>query len=515
MTQRQKKSVGTVFALATLVLAAIGLGTFWDGAGAASTDPILVIHGPSLEAYKAIVASPKQNIFPRLENRGVGIDGALRRPSTFPMGIAGNRFASPDSVNVVRPLTGTYETTDIDIALPSKEFSWVVGRSYHARQNKASGHHDSIGYQGNNWFQMSHPEIVLYDAGDDNKDDDLVYLIYGADRYTAYKRATTASNEFIGVNGAAGVFVHNLVTNETYVLTDQNGIQYEFFGPNATGAVGQLWRITGNGTSNVAYVGHATTKATAIANGYNSGRIKEAYDTNGRKYVYDYTSGQLDSVVVTEGATEVARVEYTYHDGADSYGSSDDLKLVKIREFLDDPESSDVWRKKYYRYWKVGDALGTKHQIEMVLGFEGTRNFDYNFDPGGGPDNTFNESYLSESIDDNLKPYSEAYFQYDSISRRINLVILNGQCGCGGASSNGEYVYQYSPNGSFSNTVDTYDTAWKQRTVVVRPDDARDIYYYDEIGQPLSSVFSDVDPDTATNFWVTKVTRTPLESSAA
>ena len=44
-----------------------------------------------------------------------------------------------------------------------------------------------------------------------------------------------------------------------------------------------------------------------------------------------------------------------------------------------------------------------------------------------------------------LKPYADAYFEYDS-SHRVNKAWFDGECGCSGGA-NGQYVYAYGTNG--------------------------------------------------------------------
>ena len=173
----------------------------------------------------------------------------------------------------------------------------------------------------------------------------------------------------------------------------------------------QIWKMK-DGYGNVAYVGNSITASTAVAQGYSSLHITKAYDTDGRVYTYDYTTGQLDWVEVKEGATVVARVDYKYYGASEDHGLLNDLKLVKVKTYLSDTGVT-AEQKKYYRYYDgTYDAdtnPGNDHQIKMIVGSEGTRNYDYYFDSGSGPDNDFLEDFLDEG-DAVLKPYSDAFF---------------------------------------------------------------------------------------------------------
>ena len=286
--------LGPVAALIATLATLPVLASSTSSSKAAVTDPILEIFTDSLTTYLASGASNIQDIRPQAGHRGTNLEGTYRAAPSQRMAIRGNPFEnvwSESQVNGVRLLTGTYGIQDVDLVLPAEGFSWVIGRSYNARQETSgAAHRDSDGYQGKNWFQNSQPEIVLHEhATDDEKD--VLYLVYGADRYAEYKRVDIGggtSNSFKGTNGAAGVFQYAAGTGsepDTYTLTDQNGNEIVFFGfdGDADPAEGQIWKIT-DPADNTAYVGHATTASTAISNGFNaSGYITEAYDTSGRR----------------------------------------------------------------------------------------------------------------------------------------------------------------------------------------------------------------------------------------
>jgi len=487
----------------------------------AVTDPINEMHGKAMLAYKAAAATPVQDAWPQAVQRGVQLDGMMRSGAHQQMVIAGNPFENAwraPSIGGVRLDTGTFALQEVDIALPAEGFSWVIGRSYNARQDDGS-HRDSDGYQGKNWFQTSQPEILLYDDPSAEKDD-MVYLVYGADRYAEYLRVASGGVTFKGTNGAAGIieFTDGGAGPDTYQLTDQNGNELTFFGfdSDAGAAAGQLWTIE-DPDGNKAYVGDATTASTAISNGFDSsGRILYAYDTSDRRYTYTYTT--LDSVdrltqVKAEtktggtwasptGLATVARVDYAYYT-SETYGDPGDLKTVQLTTPMTD-SGVDLKQTKYFRYWEgTYDAdtnPGHPHALQYVVDYEGVRQFDWS-------DSLFDGDHLTAS-ESSLSPYATAYFEYDS-GHRIKEAWFNGECGCSGAN-NGTHEFEYEANGSYSDTTDTYDTTWCTRTVVKRPDLTYLTQYWDEAGQPLSQVITDADPDNTSpvpSRWVTSVTR--------
>ena len=488
---------------------------------------LLQFHPDSLTTY---LADPTgvQDASPIFEQRGVNVDGSLRAPPTFPMSVHANPFESvwrgTVEQNGLRLSTGHYGPLEIDIALPADGFSWIVGRTHNACQYD-SGHHSGNGYQGKNWFQTSQPEIVLYDAA--AAEDDVLYLVYGADRFVEYGRINASSDEFVGSNGAAGIFEYTAGAGsepDTYTLTDQLGNEFVFFGfdGDASPAEGQLWTIT-DPDDNVAYVGDASTASTAISNGFDSaGRITTAFDPSDRRFTYTYSTSDIGGAkrlekVVAEtktggtwasptGVEEVAKVEYEYY-GDETYGDAGDLKIVKRTLPLTDSGVEDV-RYRLYRYWEGSFSASTNpghpHAIKYVLDYEGARNFDWNETGAGEPE--LDQGFETAS-NSSLDPYALAYFEYDA-NRRVDKAWFNGACGCSG-SANGVHEYEYETNGSYIDT-SGYQTGWVTRTVVKRPDGTYETQYFDEAHQPLSRVLTDDDPDNtspAPDTWPTMIVR--------
>ena len=143
-----------------------------------SGEAILQIHDDCLTSYLA-GATGGQGISPNVLHRGVGVDGAARRGSGLPLSFAGNPFGGSfggHSACKVDLATGSPMLDEVDLRLPAPGHSWVVGRSFSSRQEASSSHADSDGPQGSNWFQMSAPEIALYDDPTDAADD-VLYLV--------------------------------------------------------------------------------------------------------------------------------------------------------------------------------------------------------------------------------------------------------------------------------------------------------------------------------------------------
>ncbi len=475
-------------------------------------EELLKQHDASVTAYLAGTTS-EQNVQPLHLQRGAFMDGTRRASGFFgwmvnaqPFGEAFNGHVSMNGLSLV---TGAYDAAAVDLTLPAKQ-PWVIGRSYNAVQNDGS-HHDSNGYQGVNWFQSSQPELVFYDDVS-SSDDDMVYLVYGADRFIAFRRLITDTEpdpdefddfKWRAVNGAGGVLEHEEGTGgepDTWSYYDNVGNTAVFFGDNTASSKAdwQLWKLIAIDGSE-AFIGDNTTASTAVSSGYNAdGSVSVAYDSSDRRYSYSYTT--LDSFsrlteVVCEtktggtwasptGLSEVGSVDYEYYQtGDNTYGTNGDLQLVVQTMPLTDSGVS-IERKTYYRYWKgsYDDTTnpGHQHGLQYIVTAEGTRRLDW-------LDSTFDEDFKSanETI---LKPYTAAYFEYNA-DHQVDKAWFNGECGCSGAN-NGVYEFAYTTVGSDAAG---YENESRYVTTIDQPDGMFQRKLFDETGQPLSRVMQDVD----------------------
>ncbi len=506
---------------------------------------VLGTYNDSLTTYKPSSKSGIQDIRALIDQRGVNFDGTLRLGSTHRMALAGNPFGQSWNRNQmlsgVRLNTGTFIISDVDLGFPA-QVPWLIGRSYNSRQKDSGGSYfASTGYQGRNWFQSSQPELVFFDSATDSED--LIYLIYGADRFIALSRVdvegTPSTTTFKAVNGAAGaILLHTFDGIDLATYYDQNGNRFDFFwfGDDDTDddIEGSIWRIMDptievdpydaqdrlvSTDGNVAYVGDIGNPNTALSSGYDAatGAITTAYDSAGRRFTSTYTSSMLTQVkaeVNSGGWTEVGKVDYSYYVNAQAHGEDDDLRLVTITMPLTDSGVSQVRKKLYWYYEGTYDATtnpGYHHQIQYLIDFEGYRKYDWD------QDSNLDDDPLS-ATEANLQPYASAYFEYDT-EHRIVEAWFNGACGCSGAAS-GTHIFEYESNGSYSDGAGYDEDEWMSRTIVRKPDvtyktssGAIKSYitqYFDETGQPLDRVLTDDDPDNtdpAPSVWATKIDR--------
>ncbi|MEX2217664.1 MAG: hypothetical protein WD749_02800 [Phycisphaerales bacterium] len=513
----------------------------------ARADQILQIYNDTLTTYKSAGSiSPYQFVRPIAIQRGVEIDGSARAAAGHSWAFAGNPFgdAVPTATRVgdINLTTGAYSPTDVDIALPAPGASRVViGRTFNGRQTTAvPAHTNSEGYQGINWFQMGNPELKYYTDADTSKN--VIYLIYGADRYIEFKRTGESTDYYQARNGAAGVIQR--VQQDTgeedldpeddidyFIYYDQHGTRTYFIGSLNTGTPAwQLWKVV-DAAGNTTYVGDASDLSSAITNGYTgfSSRPSVLVDGADRRFTYTYSasaigfSKRLTRVKVETktggtwfssptGVATVAQVDYEYYTSitaASGKGLEGDLKLVTVTTPMTDSGVNMV-ETKYFRYYTAAysnsDGLrGEPHMVKLVVGREGYRKFE-------GSDGNFGDDDISGASDSDLKPYAEAWMEYTdsggSFPYRVSKAFFSGECGCSGGA-NGAYEFTYEDNGAFSGSAG-YDTAWKSRVVVKQPDGTYRTVYFDEVGQSLSHVVTNTDPagdPGPTKTWVTGVVR--------
>ena len=166
--------------------------------------------------------------------------------------------------------------------------------------------------------------------------------------------------------------------------------------------------------------------------------------------------------------------------------------------------------KIYYRYWEgtfhAVDNPGHPHAIQYIVGYEGTRAYDW-------LDDTFDDDFLTASKE-SLNPYASAYFEYDS-EHRIVKTWSDGACGCGSASD-GVTTFTYEDNVNYTDNTSTYQydqtsndkDYWMGRTIIKRPGGTYVTQYYDEVGQSLHRVVTNAIPSgSPTKTWATKVVR--------
>lgn len=270
-----------------------------------------------------------------------------------------------------------------------------------------------------------------------------------------------------------------------------------------------------NAAGRFAYVGDPTNPVDARYHGYDQwGRITDAWDGAGRHFEYSYgTDGglnRLQSVIASAaGGGEVGRVEYDYCDSTSSNGMAGDLRLVTVRipctpSNVGDP--AEIVQQTYYRNWGWasgqpsaidGFSPGPQRSVRMVVGPEGMRKLQQAM------------SDWATRSDTDIASYATLRLGYSSSTNPAKVSLAQSE---GRLEHRIELRYETS-TASFTSG---YDNIWATRTVALdRTGSVGSLstyraatFYFDEVGQPLSSIITTQDPATsASSFWTTRVAR--------
>jgi YD repeat-containing protein len=477
------------------------------------TAPVFDHYGSTLTSYIASGKSPVQNLRPHWVQRGVDYDGTPRGITPFGMSLAADSLGGGSTawrrLGDIDLVTGTYSPQDIDLSFPTLGTPVIIGRTYGLAQQDAStgDRYDSNGIMGTNWSQLAQPELVFRDA-DNNPatrgSTDMIYLVYGADRYIELKRVASNDNTFKAKNGAASVavIVPDATNGDEITITDTRGTTYTFFGFNNGTASGQLWK-TADAAGKGIVVNNAT-KATAISDyTSNGGRIQDITDASGRVYSFTYAVvggvSRLTQVNAVMASTTVGTVDYAYYTTNETgKGKIGDLKLVTITL---PATSGTLVKSKYYQYYddvyvNTAGRRGNDRSLKLVVGFEGVR--------------AIGVANLDSATVDAIRDHSEAFFEYPENTWQISSAFFNGECGCVSGGTNGTFTLSYDLSSGYSTYIigTTYDQGWATRAVIAQPDGKYDTRYFDETGQAMSRVFTNGNPTgTPSKRWLHQLVR--------
>ncbi|MFO0834397.1 MAG: RHS repeat-associated core domain-containing protein [Phycisphaerales bacterium] len=420
---------------------------------------------------------------------------------------------TPHAAGGINLATGIYTGTEIDLSLPAPGFSWRIGRCTIPNTPNGSGNYVDATetVQGFNWRQLSMPTLQI--GNDPRFGNELLLIDFHTEGKLLFAQIGATSDLYLPVGDFHGAVRKKTLSGVTlYEFTDQRGTVSEFFAPSGP-TPGYLWRIT-DAHGNSAWRHHPSDPS---ATGIGADKVADAA---GRIYEYEYgtigTSTRLLRVIVktktgglwhdntASGVTEIARVTYDYYTTTQSNaGVAGDLKTVTVSRKLSDSSLSDD-RVRYYRYLTSGSSPALVHTLWLIVGEEGTRAYDW-------LDSTFDGDYTGAS-DSALEPYAEKVLSYISVSDpRVDEYFMNGNCGCGGGSSDEKYTLTYNDNATtYTDTPYSYDSEWKSRTIIEQPDGTFVTLYFDELYKMLAKVVTDADPSTtspAPKVWATRYFR--------
>jgi YD repeat-containing protein len=147
---------------------------------------------------------------------------------------------------------------------------------------------------------------------------------------------------------------------------------------------------------------------------------------------------------------------FTYHSGADSAGSLNDLKTAEEQVM---EEASGSWASlgtRYFRYYKSNSGIGFTHGLRYVLEADGYARMK---ELGIDPEN------VSQTTDAVLAGYAAESYEYDSDRRHSKVVLRAG-------TETTTYVRLNSDGAVGRN--------WSRREIATRPDGSTLTTYFDK-----------------------------------
>ena len=271
------------------------------------------------------------------------------------------------------------------------------------------------------------------------------------------------------------------------VVRESGAHNTEYFLPAGAGYVGEFF-VKSTLTKDRVANKYIVTKPDGEKEIYNKdGVIERKTDAYGNDVVYTYSSGELVSVVIGSGATEVGyyyffnslglmdqvvmnvggqeyrRIDYRYTD-------SGDLERAEL-----DEKDGTGWEEietAYYRYHSGGKKL-----LRFVLG-------DHAYEQMKSVDPTWPEA----ATDAQVARYADTEYDYYR-DGSVKVVKTNG----------GKYVYQL----SYVNSAHSGSTmnVWSSKVVVRMPDGSTNTYYYNWAGSLLLKKVSEPQVDASVKEW--------------
>jgi RHS repeat-associated protein len=346
----------------------------------------------------------------------------------------------------VRYSNGEIYLVEQDLGSEGFGVEWGHTRSY---SNRVSPTNE--GFNGNSWFVKEVPYLVRIGTAPD-------YLVVVGTINDAVWFEPNGSGGWRPRDYAKETLVAD-AANKEYVLRDDGGQEMRFYDFDAAnpairrGAFKSFKDAAGRSVTVSFGTNDLISEFNQVVGAKNSGY----------SYTY-YTSGdpinRLRWVTLRVDSDKVRQAEYDYYDGIDSYGSSGDLRRVKIQEW-----DGSVWvtvATHYYRYYKSGDTDGVVNGLKYVVSPLG---YAAMVAAGITPETATNAQ---------IAQYAIHFFQYNT-DRSVKLEVVNG-----GTQSFGFSIT--------ANTTSTDPNVWQWRTVSTLPDGNQQVVYTNLFGLVILKV---------------------------
>jgi RHS repeat-associated protein len=278
-------------------------------------------------------------------------------------------------------------------------------------------------------------------------------------------------------------------TSGEYVLTDTAGNQIHFY-DTINGPFDPRW---GKFKSMIDPAGNVTAvtrwtadgKAAEVQRSTPAGQTPHVVES----FVYSYggsgsNQGLIKNVTLrrqVDGGnwTVVRQVDYTYYATGEANGNPTDLKTATVED-----AAGTALDTTYYRYWpRVGSGQGIFDGLKYVV------------NPQSYARLAAAVSDPLQATDQDLAPYADNFFQYDSQNRVIKEVAQGTSCSCAADGGLGTFLYSYST----SNVADADYNTWRYKTVETMPDNSptfvsRNIVYTNSYGEVMLKVYESGTP---------------------
>lgn len=249
---------------------------------------------------------------------------------------------------------------------------------------------------------------------------------------------------------------------------------------NTTYSGAQLTEVTRSFTT-----GTVTLKESFLYTYIASGQPNEGLLSNVklRRKTWDTSLGQTET---SQSYTTIRQVDYAYYNTGDSHGGLNDLKTATIKD-----GAGTALETSYYRYY-------TGYYYTSNPGYAG--HLKYVLDGKAYARLAAAVSDPLTATDQEVKDHAQYYFEYDEQNRvSIQVVPAMGSSSSSAGMAKQKFEYFDNPN-SDPNPYLIDTNVWRRKTVEYMPDSTeswidndRNLVFMDEIGNPMLTVYQDVD----------------------
>ena len=366
----------------------------------------------------------------------------------------------------VRPGVGQLELLEEDLIDPTyggSGMAWGISRSYGNITGPLTGPANLL---ANRWYVQELATLDFVGASPGNSQPDRIVLRTTANGSLWFEKNSGTGN-YEPLTTFHGSFQYDATAHEFHYM-DESGIEWVFFDNDLSVDANQRGQL----------------KNYLDAYGDSS---QVTFDSNGRRelmrwdeetlYRYFYNAaGSISQVDREYYDVAIETVSYTHYGASDDHGSENDLKMAVVEEYDDFLMANRIVKRRYYRFYKDGDAKGGDHDLKFIIAGQTYDDLEeQGFDP-------------LTMDDDDIKPYVDYYFEYDS-EHRVTLQAIRGGADTGKDTTT--YGYETNPDNPGIGDTNT----WAVKTIITFPNDNERRIYTNPTASVLVSIYKDSTTD--------------------